>query len=126
MNNFIKCGLAGWCMEVFWTGIMSTKKHDKKLMCRTSLWMFPIYGAASFLAPISKKLKKYNTVLRGTVYTFLIFTTEFITGSMLKKHQMCPWDYSGEKHNYRGIIRIDYAPVWFAVGLFFEKYNNIK
>ena len=32
-----------------------------------------------------------------------------------------PWDYSGVPHQYKGIIRLDYLPVWFLTGLFFEK-----
>ena len=47
--------------------------------------------------------------------------TEFISGSFLKKHNACPWDYSDAALNYKGIIRLDYAPVWFVVGLIYEK-----
>ena len=32
-----------------------------------------------------------------------------------------PWDYSGVPHQYKGVIRLDYLPVWFLTGLFFEK-----
>lgn len=124
INNFIKCGLTGWCMECFWTGLLSTKKHDKKLMCQTSLWMFPIYGSASIFPILGQKFSQKHTAIRGCTYMLIIFAVEFLTGSLLKKHEMCPWDYTGERHNYRGIIRIDYAPVWFVVGLFFEKYIN--
>ena len=30
-------------------------------------------------------------------------------------------DYSDAALNYKGIIRLDYAPVWFIVGLIYEK-----
>jgi Protein of unknown function (DUF1113). len=83
--------------------------------------MFPIYGMAAFISPISKLMKEKNTLVRGGVYTFFIYLTEFSTGKLLKKHQACPWDYSQAKLNYKGIIRLDYAPVWFIVGLFYEK-----
>lgn len=39
----------------------------------------------------------------------------------MKKHDMCPWDYSGAKSNINGLIRLDYAPFWMAAGLIFEK-----
>lgn len=45
----------------------------------------------------------------------------FWTGSFLKKKGCCPWDYSDAKHNYKGIIRLDYIPVWFLVGLIYER-----
>ena len=31
------------------------------------------------------------------------------------------WDYSHTPFHYRGVIRLDYAPVWFVTGLLFEK-----
>ena len=34
---------------------------------------------------------------------------------------MCPWDYSHTPFHYKGIIRMDYLPVWFVTGLLFEK-----
>lgn len=128
-NNFIKCGLCGWCLECFWTGLNSVsnwKSNDKTLSCRTSIWMFPIYGLAACLSPIYTKLKKRNALFRGGVYTTLIYLTEYITGTILKKYGACPWDYSKSKFNIKGVIRFDYAPVWFFTGLLFEKLTRPK
>ena len=55
MKNFIKCGIAGWCIEVIFTGITSYINKDK------------------------------NVLLRGSYYTLYIFFGEFITGSFLKR-----------------------------------------
>ena len=33
-NNFMKCGMAGWCLEVLWTGIHGGVKNKK----RSYLW----------------------------------------------------------------------------------------
>ena len=52
---------------------------------------------------------------------FGFYLVEFLSGSILKQFSMCPWDYSGAAFQYRGIIRLDYAPLWFAAGLIFEK-----
>ena len=121
-TNFILCGLCGWCMECFWTGLSAIKEHkDRQLHCKTSVWMFPIYGMGAFLLPISKRIKSFNLFFRGTIYTICIFFAEFFTGKALKKYNACPWDYSKAKFNYQGLIRFDYAPLWFAVGLFYEK-----
>lgn len=121
MKNFLRCGSVGWCLECFWTGLGGMIGHkDKTLPCRTSVWMFPIYGIAAIIEPLSNKMKNLPTVIRGSVYTVLIFTTEFLTGSLLKKHHSCPWDYSKAKLNYKGLIRLDYAPAWFISGLIFE------
>lgn len=122
IQNFMICGLCGWCMECLWTGLSSIRKHtDKKLSCHTSIWMFPIYGMAACLSPICNKLKNRNALLRGGVYTIIIYAAEYTSGVILKKHGACPWDYSKAKLNYKGVIRLDYAPAWCIAGLLFEK-----
>lgn len=54
--NFLKCGLAGWCMEILFTSMDSLRRRDMTLRGNTSLWMFPIYGSAAILAPFSHLL----------------------------------------------------------------------
>ena len=103
------------------SSVRKWNKHDRTLLCRTSIWMFPIYGSAAFLAPLCSKLKKRNALLRGGVYAALIYLTEYSTGVLLKKYRACPWDYSKAKFNVKGVIRFDYAPAWFLTGLLFEK-----
>ena len=49
-----------------------------------------------------------------------IFFAEFVSGSILKKYGLCPWDYSASPFNVNGVIRLDYAPLWFGLGLFYE------
>lgn len=125
ISNFLICGFCGWCMECLWTGMNSIRGHkDRTLACHTSVWMFPIYGMAACLNPFCKKLKDRNALLRGGIYAFLIYITEYTTGVVLKKYGACPWDYSKAKLNYKGVVRLDYAPAWFLAGLFFEKVLN--
>ena len=127
LKNFFLCGATGWCMECFWTGMDAIRKGtDKTLRCQTSIWMFPIYGLAAFFAPISSLLKGTPTFLRGVVYTLLIYLGEFLSGSLLRQYESCPWDYSSAKLNYKGLIRLDYAPAWFISGLIFEKLLEKK
>ena len=74
-------------MEVLWTGLHSIMSRDPKLTCKTSVWMFPIYGMAAlffFYAPSADIYKGKNFMLRGGIYTLCIFATEFTTGSILK------------------------------------------
>ena len=120
-RNFFLCGLAGWCLEIFWTGMHDLFQGHSTMMGNTSLLMFPIYGCAAFFYPMCKKLCALPALLRGTLYTCCIYLTEFVSGSILKVFHMCPWDYSQTPLHYKGIIRLDYAPVWFLTGLLFEK-----
>lgn len=126
LKDFCICGLSGWCIEVFWTGLGSLIHHDKKLTGNSSLFMFPIYGMGFIFRPLSKLLKKCNFIVRGLCYATCIISTEYISGKFLKKHEACPWDYSDAKLNYQGIIRLDYFPLWFIVGLIYEKLLSSK
>ena len=92
-----------------------------KLEGRSSIWMFPIYGMAAFLAPVSRWIHSKNIWLRGFIYTGAIFLTEFAAGSLLKRKDMCPWDYSRSRFNIGGVVRLDYARVWFLTGLLYER-----
>lgn len=127
-KDFIKCGITGWCIEVLFTSACCLKKKDYKLIGQTSIWMFPIYGMAAVIKPLSCKLKEHNkkTLERGLIYTAGIYVTEFMTGTMLKKKNRCPWDYSKAKYNVNGVIRWDYAPLWFIMGLAYEKILDKK
>lgn len=120
-KNFLLCGFTGWCLEILFTSFDSFRKRDLRLMGKTSLWMFPIYGMAAFIRPLYHWVKNFPTIMRSIIYTILIFSGEYLTGSILKKHQMCPWDYSKAKANIKGVIRLDYAPYWMITGLIFEK-----
>jgi len=108
-------------MEVFWTGLCALRHRDFKLSANTSIWMFFIYGMIVFLEPVYIFLQPYPLVARGAIYAICIFAGEFITGGFLKKVNLCPWDYTHCRYSIQGIIRLDYAPVWFMAGLIFEQ-----
>ena len=51
----------------------------------------------------------------------LLFSIEYISGSLLSRHHFCPWNYSRSRWNIGRVIRLDFAPYWFAAGLLFER-----
>lgn len=109
-------------MELTFSSIHDlTEKKDRRMIGRTSLLMFPIYGMGALFCPIAAKLRGRSIWERGCIYTVLIFTAEYTTGWLLRKFSMCPWDYGDAKYNVHGLIRLDFAPVWFVLGLVFEK-----
>lgn len=120
-KNFAICGLTGWCMEIIYTSLGSIRKKDMKLMGNTSMWMFPIYGLAAVIGETYPLLKKCPTLLRSGIYGVGILSVEYMSGSFLKRHNLCPWDYSKAKLNINGLIRLDYLPLWMGAGLIFEK-----
>lgn len=138
-RNFCKCGITGWCLEVMFTSIDSMAVHDWRLMGQTSLLMFPIYGLGALLVPISRAVDSWLQIVpgeilsirdrimrHGTLYMVLIFTMEYLSGAWLRAHGMCPWDYSGRHSNINGLIRLDFAPLWFLMGLLFEQITKKK
>ena len=118
IKNFCKCGITGWCLEVMFTSLESFGSRDWRFMGRTSILMFPIYGMAVLLAPIAGAFDRVGGAC-GTV-------AEYASGAWLKDKNMCPWDYSQCRANIHGLIRLDFAPLWFAVGLLFEQLTKTK
>lgn len=120
IHDFILCGVMGWCMEILFTSLKSLHRRDLSLKGNSSLWMFPIYGCAALLTPLFKLLKNSPVIVRGLTYMGVIFSGEYITGTLLSRRSICPWDYCRHKFHINGVVRLDFAPNWFAAGLFFE------
>lgn len=124
ITSFLRCGLSGWCFEIIFTALGSLRNRDMTLRGNTSLWMFPIYGSAAFLKPLFKVFEHKSLWKRGLTYMSLIFSAEYISGKLLQKKELCPWDYGRAKWNIGRVIRLDYAPLWFFAGLFFEQLTT--
>ena len=123
MKNFMIFGVFGGGAEILWTGFCSFLMGDASLTAQTYLWMFPIYGLAGVCMPLFLAFRRYCPLWqRVGVYVFAIFTVEFITGWLLQAMTgICPWDYGDSFFSVRGFIRLDYAPLWAILGLFFER-----
>jgi len=129
--RFLLYGLGGWCGEIIWTSIRDRARgrvDDWKLKGTTYLWMFPIYGSMVFLyEPAHDAIRSWAWPVRGIAYVLGFFAIEYITGWLLKKLTgSCPWDYSHwSRYSVNGFIRLDYAPIWFLVGLGLEPVHDL-
>ncbi|KOA18568.1 hypothetical protein CLHOM_34700 [Clostridium homopropionicum DSM 5847] len=124
-KRFIIYGFAGLCMEVFFVGFLSLLKGDFNMVGHTSIWMFPVYGSAVLLEYVHEYLRPFSIIVRGGIYTLLIFMAEFFSGWIFQNVLgVYPWDYTGSPFSVYGLIRLDYAPAWFLVGLIFEKLHD--
>ena len=126
ISDFICCGITGWCVEIIFTAIGALRRREMTLFGQTSLWMFPIYGSVSLLKPFILLIKQGNIFMRGIIYTICIFTGEFISGTLLNKIKLCPWNYNRNRWHIKGVIRLDYLPFWFIAGLVFEHMLTSK
>ncbi|MCL4515807.1 MAG: putative ABC transporter permease [Firmicutes bacterium] len=125
LARLIIYGLLGWIMEIIWTGLGSAIHGNWRLVGKTYLWMFPIYGLAVFLEPIHDRIRPLPAWVRGLIWMAVIFAIEYLAGWVLKLVTgSCPWDYSRTPYSINGFIRLDYAPAWFAVGLLFERVHD--
>ena len=125
-KRFIIYGLAGFCVEVLWTGLFSMLSGDVKLTGHTYIWMFPIYGLAVFLEPVHNRIRHLPLIFRGGLYMLLILAAEFVTGMLLKYTiGVCPWDYTSKPLQIYGVITLAYGPAWFVAGLLFEKFHDM-
>ena len=124
-KRFLTFGVLGWCIEILWTGLQALLAGDAALTAKTYLWMFPIYGMAAFAAPFFPALRRYCPLWqRLGLYCLTIFLVEFGTGALLRLFVgVCPWDYGENPLSLLGLIRLDYAPLWAALGYFFEEIS---
>lgn len=124
-------------MEIVFTSVESIAAGDFRLMGRTSLIMFPIYGLGALLGPIGRGVdnwlgdrkaiaKKDRMWRHGVNDMVLIFAVEYVSGFFLRMAGVCPWDYTGRNMNVDGLIRLDFAPCWFGAGLLFERLTRRK
>ena len=67
-KTFFICGLTGWCMEILFTSLGGLLRGDLLLNGHTSIWMFPIYGLAAVIGPLSVRLRHWPVLLRGCFY----------------------------------------------------------
>lgn len=118
--NFIRCGILGWCLEILFTALQSFRRREMSGTGTTSVFMFFIYGMGAALAPIHAFIKHCPVFFRGLVYMLCIFGAEFTSGYLLSRKKICPWNYERCRLHIRGLIRLDYAPLWFCTGLLFE------
>ena len=121
--RFLVYGALGWIVEIVWTGLGSVIRRDPRLTARTYLWMFPIYGGGALaFEPIHIAMEAMPWLVRGLVWVCAIFAVEYVSGAVIRcLVGRCPWDYSGVPLAIHGLIRLDYAPAWFVLGLLFER-----
>jgi Putative ABC-transporter type IV len=114
-------------LEVCFTGAgRALLQKDRSGTATTYLWMHPIYGATALgLEFLHDRLRFLPRPVRGLAYTAVIFGAEFSTGWLLRKGLgRCPWDYGRHRWSVKGLIRLDYAPFWYATGLLFEPLRD--
>jgi hypothetical protein len=124
LKRFVLYGIAGWGMEIIWTGLGSLFDGDLRMLGYSNLWMFVIYGCAVFLEPIHDIIRGWNWFFRGIIWTTIIWGMEYTSGLILfKMTGVHPWIYDGP-YAVDGLIELLYGPAWFTAGLVFERIHR--
>ena len=117
-------GVNGIFVEVVFTGLWEfVVSGNINLMGISSIWSFFVYGLGTFLAESFYNLFisfKIPLLVRCLFYTLLIYLWEFACGLLLNQFGVKSWDYSQFTYNVMGLITMEYAPLWFFAGLYFE------
>lgn len=122
LAQFLIFGTMGMVAEVVFTSIKRLfTERVYELKGETSIWMFPIYGLiAFFYPPIFYRINSFPWFVRGMIYMLMFYIIEYVSGYVLRKLKVCPWEYPG-KYSLNGLIYFPYAPIWFFAGLGIEK-----
>ncbi len=129
--RFVIYGLLGWCVEIVWTALAGTLNGTQRgwrLAGVTYLWMFPIYGLlAPLYEPAHDALRGHPWLIRGLVYATGFMAIEYVSGWLLRRLTgACPWDYTRRcRWHMRGLVRLDYAPLWALLGLALEPVHDL-
>ena len=83
-------------------------------------------GSAAWIGDFGEISVRDWIIRHGILDMVLIFLTEYLTGSLLRRFGICPWDYTGRMLQINGVIRLDFAPFWFGTGLLFEYLTGRK
>lgn len=111
-------------MEVAFTALCALfADGGPRLRGHSYLWMFPIYAllypAFLYAQPLIGDRPWW---LRAPLYAAGIFAVEYLAGWALRLAiGACPWEYGDARWAVQGVIRLDYAPLWAAAALGYER-----
>ena len=118
--RFVLFGLMGLLFEVLTGSVMKAWKGDWNLHGATSPWMILDYGLfAVLLMPAAEWLKRRRVPLAGRAFAYmlLIYAVEYASGHLFTVCGLRIWNYRWLTYHFQEQIALEFAPVWYAMGL---------
>jgi uncharacterized membrane protein len=119
--RFLVYGLAGWAVDSLFVFAHTGRRRP------SSLLNVPVYGLAQPLfEPAHDRLRQQPVPLRAALYGAGILGVEYATGRLLRRLAgRVPWDYGRARFGVDGLVRLDYLPLWAALGLGLERLHDL-
>lgn len=119
--------VVGLGLETIFTAALDWKRDPKRhLMGYSSIWYIPLYAVTPvFFQAFGPSLFGLPWPARGLIYLAVIWAMEYLGMLALRKllgTSPSEESYYKAKWNVHGLIRLDFAPSWFAAGLAFEYF----
>lgn len=123
-------GIFGLGLETIFTAAVDYFRFkDRSLKGHSSLWYLPLYGCSPIiLCFLYPRISIFPWHLRGGIYMILFFAAEYLAMWLLRKllgESPSEKSYFRSRWHIRGLIRLDYAPAWFLMGLLLETLFRI-
>lgn len=123
--EMILFGVLGLGIECVFTGasdyVTDRKKH---LMGYSSVWYIPLYAMTPLFFNLTHEvLFSLPLIVRGLLYVPLFFGIEYTAMFALRKllgSSPSQESYYKSRWNIHGLIRLDFAPAFFVLGLLLE------
>ncbi|KAM3912248.1 transmembrane protein 229B-like [Leptodactylus fuscus] len=126
LYRFYIYAIHGYMCEIPFTAVFDFFASDRDWRLRgvSSVWAPFIYGVAMLGVEYMYVLLRLQCglLVRSIVYTLWCYLCEFSSGWILRCFGACPWDYSHYKYNYKGLVTLEYAPLWFISCILLEKF----
>ena len=113
--NFVVYGYLGWGLENVFSYFVHGKVQEEGFLYSP---FKPMYAFAMSILIYLNSIFKNNLIL---LFMCLIIPTsiEFITGVIMRYYfNKDYWDYSKVKHNYKGIICLEFSLYWTLLSFF--------
>jgi uncharacterized membrane protein len=126
LGRFYIYAIHGYVIEIMFTAAWEfIVNMNWKFPGNTSVWSMPIYGLSTLAIEwqffFLRDQLKLPLMVRALIYTVWTYFWEFSTGFILKQFNACPWDYTPFEGDFMGLVTLEYAPLWYLLGIVAEK-----
>lgn len=117
--------ILGLGFETVFTAVLDLKSDKRRfLMGYSSLWYLPLYALTPvFLHLATGSISELPIWMRGSIYAIVIFGVEYcgmLALRLLLGASPSEEGYQKSRWSIHGLIRLDYFPAFFLLGLAFE------